>query len=83
VAKSAPSPLIAAVLACAKSTTHWSDKVPDEFRRELFALRDAFRAGEIPAKRYVIARVAIAHGQERGVSLPSEKVLAEWLKSER
>ena len=74
-----PSPLMAAVLSVAPA--YWLDGVPDDFRQELVELRQAFADGKIPSKRYVIARIAVAHGKDRGIRMPSEKTVAEWLRS--
>lgn len=81
MAKPSPqSALMAAVLSHAP--TYWLDGIPDEFRQELQELRQAFADGKIPSRRYVIARIAIAHGKERGIRMPSEKTVAEWLRSD-
>lgn len=79
MAKTLPqSALMAAVLS--QAPVYWLDVVPQEFRQELEELRQAFVDGRIPSKRYVIARIAIAHGKERGIRMPSEKTVAEWLR---
>jgi hypothetical protein len=48
---------------------------------ELTALRERFHAGSLGAKPYVLARLAVNIGKDRGWELPSEKVLAKWLRS--
>lgn len=81
MAKSSPqSMLMAAVLSHAP--TCWIDGLPDDFRQELLELRQAFLDGKIPSRRYVIARIAVAHGKDRGIRMPSEKTIAEWLRSD-
>jgi hypothetical protein len=48
---------------------------------ELTALRERFHAGSLGAKPYVLARLTIDIGKARGWELPSEKVIAAWLRS--
>jgi hypothetical protein len=48
---------------------------------ELTALRERFHAGSMGSKPYVLARLTVNIGKDRGWQLPSEKVLAAWLRS--
>jgi hypothetical protein len=44
-------------------------------------LRDRFQAGSLGSQPHLLARLAIEAGKARGWKLPSEKVLAVWLRS--
>ena len=81
MAKASLSPLMAAVLTQARSSAFWMDVMPEDFRGELLELKATYAAGKLPAKRYAVARVVVAHGTERGIQMPSEKTVAEWLRS--
>lgn len=59
----------------------WYERIGDEAFAELKALRERFRSGAICSKHHLIARLAIEAGEARGWTMPSEKVLATWLRS--
>jgi hypothetical protein len=73
--------LCAAVESALLAKTGWPARSGDEALAELRALRDRFHAGSLGAKPYVLARLTIDIGKARGWELPSEKVLAAWLRS--
>jgi hypothetical protein len=60
---------------------NWQTRAGDEALAELTALRDRFHAGSMGSRPYVLARLTIDIGKSRGWQLPSEKVLAAWLRS--
>ena len=60
---------------------NWQTRIGDEALAELTALRDRFHAGTLGSRPYVLARLTIDIGKKRGWQLPSEKVIAAWLRS--
>jgi hypothetical protein len=74
------SSLCADVEAEVLSTGPWQDRIGSEALDELKALRDRFRSGLLGTKPHMIARITIEACKARGWSMPSEKVLAEWLR---
>jgi hypothetical protein len=73
--------LCAAVESAMLVKANWQTRVGDEALAELTALRDRFHAGSMGSRPYVLARLTIDIGKDRGWQLPSEKVLAAWLRS--
>jgi hypothetical protein len=61
--------------------SNWQTRVGDQVLAELTALRERFHAGSLGAKPYVLARLTVDIGKDRGWELPSEKVIAKWLRS--
>jgi hypothetical protein len=70
-----------AVESAMRVQSNWQTRVGDRVMEELTALRDRFHAGSLGAKPYVLARLTVNIGKDRGWQLPSEKVLAAWLRS--
>ena len=70
-----------AVESAMRVQSNWQTRVGDRVMAELTALRERFHAGSLGAKPYVLARLAVNIGKDRGWELPSEKVLAKWLRS--
>jgi hypothetical protein len=73
--------LCAAVESAMLVKATWQTRVGDRVMAELTALRDRLHAGSLGAKPYVLARLTVNIGKDRGWQLPSEKVLAAWLRS--
>ena len=73
--------LCEAVESAMRVQANWQTRVGDRVMAELTALRDRFHAGSLGAKPYVLARLTVNIGTDRGWQLPSEKVLAAWLRS--
>jgi hypothetical protein len=73
--------LCAAVESALRTQSTWQTRIGQEAFAELKALRDRFHAGSLGAKPYVLARLTVNIGKDRGWQLPSEKVLAAWLRS--
>lgn len=61
---------------------HWLQRLPPDAVNELDEVRKLFRAGKLIAKPYLLASSIIAHRKDSGWDLPSEKVLAKWLKAD-
>lgn len=60
----------------------WFGLLPDEAQKELADVRQRFAAGEYaPARSGTVARVLIAHCQERGWKTCDHKRVAEWLRN--
>jgi hypothetical protein len=55
------------------------ETMPPDFAEELNEVRASFVSGKIPARRYTVANVIIANGKARGIKMPSEKAVADWL----
>jgi hypothetical protein len=70
-----------AVESAMRVQSNWQTRVGDQVLAELTALRERFHAGSLGAKPYVLARITVDIGKTRGWQLPSEKVLAKWLRS--
>jgi hypothetical protein len=70
-----------AVESAMRVQSNWQTRVGDRVMAELTALRERFHAGSLGAKPYVLARLTVNIGKDRGWQLPSEKVLAAWLRS--
>ena len=70
-----------AVESAMRVQANWQTRVGDRVMAELAALRERFHAGSLGAKPYVLARLTVNIGKDRGWQLPSEKVLAKWLSS--
>jgi hypothetical protein len=70
-----------AVESALRVQSTWQARLGDQALAELTALRDRFHAGSMGSKPYVLARLTIEIGKARGWELPSEKVLAKWLRS--
>jgi hypothetical protein len=73
--------LCAAVESAMLVKATWQTRAGGEALAELTALRERFHAGSMGTKPYVLARLTIDIGKSRGWQLPSEKVLAAWLRS--
>jgi hypothetical protein len=73
--------LCAAIESAMRVQSNWQTRVGDRVMAELTALRERFHAGSLGAKPYVLARLTVNIGKDRGWQLPSEKVLAAWLRS--
>ena len=73
--------LCAAVESAMRVQSNWQTRVGDQALAELTEVRKRFHAGSLGSRPYVVARLAIDIGKGRGWELPSEKVLAKWLKS--
>jgi hypothetical protein len=73
--------LCAAIESAMLVKANWQTRAGDEALAELTALRERFHAGSMGAKPYVLARLTVNIGKDRGWQLPSEKVLAAWLRS--
>lgn len=73
--------LCAAVESALRTQSTWQTRVGDRVMAELTALRERFHAGSMGSKPYVLARLTVNIGKDRGWQLPSEKVLAAWLRS--
>jgi hypothetical protein len=71
--------LLDEVMQKAVSTRFWLETMPPDFADELYEVRASFVSGKIPARRYTIANVIIANGKARGLKMPSEKTVADWL----
>ena len=70
-----------AVESAMRVQANWQTRVGDRVMAELTALRERFHAGSMGAKPYVLASLTVNIGKDRGWQLPSEKVLAAWLRS--
>jgi hypothetical protein len=70
-----------AVESALRVQSNWQTRLGDQALAELTALRERFHAGSLGSKPYVLARLTIDIGKARGWELPSEKVLAKWLRS--
>ena len=70
-----------AVESAMRVQANWQTRVGERVMAELTALRERFHAGSLGAKPYVLARLAVNIGKDRGWELPSEKVIAKWLRS--
>ena len=70
-----------AVESAMRVQANWQTRAGDRVMAELTALRERFHAGSLGAKPYVLARLTVNIGKDRGWQLPSEKVLAKWLSS--
>lgn len=77
----APS-LLNDIMAKALTTRFWIETMPPDFVKELEEVRQSFAAGSIPARRHTIAKVVVANGKARGIRMPSEKAVADWLTKE-
>lgn len=73
--------LCAAIESAMQVTSTWQTRVGDEALAELTALREKFHAGHMGSRPYLLARLAIDIGKARGWKLPSEKVIAAWLRT--
>ena len=73
--------LCAAVESAMQVQANWQTRAGDRVMAELTTLRERFHAGSMGAKPYVLARLTVNIGKDRGWQLPSEKVLAQWLRS--
>ncbi len=73
--------LCSAVEAAMLSRVPWQGRVSSEALDELKAVRERFRSGLLGTKPHMLARVTIEVCEARGWSMPSEKVLAAWLRS--
>ena len=70
-----------AIESAMRVQSNWQTRVGDQVLAELTALRERFHAGSLGAKPYVLARLTVDIGKDRGWELPSEKVIAKWLRS--
>ena len=78
-----PKPsLLSDIMAKALTTRFWLETMPPDFLNELEEVRQSFASGKIPARRYTIAKVILANGKARGIRMPSEKAVADWLAKE-
>jgi hypothetical protein len=82
MAKAKTPMLLDDVIEKATITQFWIEAIPKDFLEELREVRTSFLAGQIPARRYTIANVIIKNGKSRGIRMPSEKAVAEWLQRE-
>ena len=57
----------------------WSEKVEDPLRSELEAVKKAFHAGELAAKKTTLAKRLAVALQERGIDIGFQGVL-RWLE---
>ena len=73
--------LLSAVESGLRDHLPWLARLPKAAVAELEELRERYKTGTLGPKPYVVARLAIQAGKANGWSMPSEKVLARWLKS--
>jgi|DEB19_MinimDraft_3_1074340.scaffolds.fasta_scaffold42210_2 hypothetical protein len=63
-----------------KRTPSWCDRLPDDLRQELLAIRDEFQAGQMGDMAMgELARGIIASMQDRGHSMPKPRQVVLWL----
>lgn len=60
----------------------WQSRLPPAAAAEVSEVRNLFRSGKLPPRPYLIAGRLIECGKARGWNLPSEKVLAKWLRAD-
>jgi hypothetical protein len=73
--------LLSAVESGVRDHLPWQSRLPKAAIAELHELRKRYKAGTLGPKPFVVARLAIQAGKANGWSMPSEKVIARWLKS--
>ena len=75
------STLVAAVESGVRDHLPWEARLPKAAAAELHELRERYQAGALGQRPYVVARLAIQAGKASGWQMPSEKVLAKWLRN--
>jgi hypothetical protein len=73
--------LLSAVESGVRDHLPWQSRLPKAAVSELEELRERYQAGTLGPKPFVVARLAIQAAKANGWSMPSEKVIARWLKS--
>jgi hypothetical protein len=80
------SDLRSAIVTTAVSQTRrlpsrWIDRLPDDVREELLAIRREWRAGTIHASARGLAAAIVANCKERGITICGFCGVREWLAS--
>jgi hypothetical protein len=71
------------ILAAPPAPSMWLDALPEDLRADMESVRQSFHDGKLPLKRYQIASRIVQHAKKRGVAMPSQKTVAEWLRSHK
>ena len=76
------SAIVAAAAPQASRTVgRWIDRLPDDVREELLAIRREWRAGTIQASGRGLAAAIVANCKERGITICGFCGVREWLAS--
>jgi hypothetical protein len=76
------SAIVAAAAPQAPRTAgRWIDRLPDDVREELLAIRREWRAGTIQASGRGLAAAIVANCKERGITICGFCGVREWLAS--
>ena len=80
------SDLRSAIVTTAVSQTRrlpsrWIDRLPDDVREELLAIRREWQAGAIQASARGLAAAIVANCKERGITICGFCGVREWLAS--
>jgi hypothetical protein len=80
------SDLRSAIVTTAVSQTRrlpsrWIDRLPDDVREELLAIRREWKAGTIQASGRGLAAAIVANCKERGITICGFCGVREWLAS--
>lgn len=61
-------------------TKPWYERVADEHRAEIEALRQAWKSGQIAGPEITTARIISAKLRERGIAIIGPQGVLSWLK---
>jgi len=57
----------------------WHERLPDDLRAELAAIRERFHAGDIVSQKRALATAIAEVVEERGHPKPGEQAVLSWL----
>ena len=60
----------------------WHERLSEQDRAEVYAIREAFQRGEIKCKAFTLARVMSAKLAERGVIDMRPQTFSRWLRNQ-
>lgn len=73
---------LADVASSLRSKADWRHRLPQDVLDELDEVRANFRQGLLLGKPYQVAAAIIKTAKARNLTLPGEKAVVKWLKSD-
>ena len=71
--------IVATASAPTRQPSRWIDRVPDDVREELLAIRREWQAGMIQASGRGLAASIVTNCRERGITICGFDGVREWL----